>query len=66
MNDNIICVLLSKNNTFVATETYNRFLDLPDEIYGEFRLLETRGNVEVYKNMKRNSTYLKRILREVK
>lgn len=62
----IVCVLLSKNNTFVATEAYERFLDLPDKLYGEFRLLEVRGNTEVYKNMKRNATYLKQALREVK
>ena len=59
----IVCVILSKNNTFVRTITYDSFLSIPDELYGEFRLLETIGNTYVYKNTKRNSTFLKNTFR---
>lgn len=59
----IVCVILSKNNTFVRTITYDSFLSIPDELYGEFRLLETIGNTYVYKNTKRNSTFLKNAFR---
>ena len=60
---NIVCVILSKNNTFVRTITYDSLLSIPDELYGEFRLLETIGNTYVYKNTKRNSTFLKNAFR---
>ena len=59
----IVCVILSKNNTFVRTITYDSLLSIPDELYGEFRLLETIGNTYVYKNTKRNSTFLKNVFR---
>lgn len=61
----IVCVLLSKNNTFARTITYDNFLSIPDELYGEFRLLETIGNTYVYKNTKRNSTFLKKAFRRL-
>lgn len=63
--NNIVCVILSKNNTFVRTITFDSFLSIPNELYGEFRLLETIGNTYVYKNMKRNATFLKKAFREL-
>lgn len=62
---NIVCVILSKNNTFVCTASYDGFLSIPDELYGEFRLLETMGNTYIYKNTKRNATFLKNAFRRI-
>ena len=59
----IVCVILSKNNTFARTITYDNFLSIPNELYAEFRILETIGNTYIYKNMKRNATFLKNALK---
>ena len=59
----IVVVILSKNNTFVKTMAYDSFLSIPNELYAEFRILETHGNTYIYKNMKRNSTFLKNALK---
>ena len=59
----IVVVILSKNNTFVRTMTYDNFLSIPNELFMEFRILETRSDTYIYKNMKRNATFLKNALR---
>lgn len=62
MNKTVV-VILSKNNTFVKTITDDNFLSIPNELFMEFRLLETRSNTYIYKNMKRNATFLKNALK---
>lgn len=62
---NIICVILSKNNTFTRTITYDGFLSIPDELFKDFRLLETRSDIYIYKNMKHNATFLKNTLKRL-
>lgn len=64
MNKTII-VILSKNNTFVKTMTYDSFLSIPNELFMDFRLLETRSDTYIYKHMKRNATFLKNELKRL-